>query len=79
MNARAKEPKPPRVTPPEPESEETADGDRLDEESPLKNNDDEPRPPPPDEDPRGGHPALVCKSAATPGRFGPQFSSGIST
>lgn len=35
-NARAKEPNPPRVTPPEPESDEAAAGERLDEESPLK-------------------------------------------
>src|SRR5260370_20093850 len=34
VNARANEPKPPRVTPPEPESDEVPDGERLDEGSP---------------------------------------------
>ena len=83
MNARANEPNPPRVTPPELESDEVADGGRLDEESPLKKllrDHDPPDEPwlPPDEDPRGGHSARVCRSAAIPGRFGPQFSPGIS-
>ncbi|MDB5638504.1 MAG: hypothetical protein JWP51_3412 [Bradyrhizobium sp.] len=68
MKARANEPNPPRVTPPEPESDEMPEGERLDEESPLKKllRDDEP-PDPPDEELRGGHPAPVCKSAAVPG------------
>lgn len=36
VNACANEPKPPRVTPPEPESDdEVAEGERLDDESPL--------------------------------------------
>jgi hypothetical protein len=35
-NARANEPKPPRVTPPELASEEVADDERLDELSPPK-------------------------------------------
>jgi len=37
VNARANEPKPPRVTPPEPESDEVPDAERLDEESLPKN------------------------------------------
>jgi hypothetical protein len=81
-NARANEPKPPRVTPPELESDEVPDGERLDEESPLKKllrDDDPPDGPwPPDEDPRGGHSVLVCSSDVMPARFGPQFSPGIS-
>lgn len=53
----ANEPNPPRVTPPEPESEDVPDDAWLDEEeSPLKKleRDDQypPCPPPPDEDPR---------------------------
>jgi hypothetical protein len=77
-NARANEPKPPRVTPPALESDEEADGERLDEElSPNKllREDEPPHEPwpPPDEYPRGGH-----SSDAIPGRFCPQFSPGIS-
>ena len=82
MNARANEPKPPRVTPPEPESDKVPDGERLDEESLLKkllreDPPDQPRPPL-DEDPRGGHSALVWSpdGAAIPGRVS-QFSLGI--
>lgn len=79
MNARANDPKPPRVTPPEAESDEVPGAERLDEESllnkPLRDDD---RPEPPlDEDPRGAHPALVCNPDATPGRFCSQFSLGI--
>jgi hypothetical protein len=84
VNARANEPKPPRVTPPEPESDKVPDGERLDEESLLKKllRDDDPpdQPRPPlDEDPRGGHSALVWSpdGAAIPGRVS-QFSLGIS-
>lgn len=56
----------------------------LDEESPLKKllrDDDLPEKwPPPDEDPRGRHSLLVGSpdGAAIPGRFGSQFSLGIS-
>src|SRR5260370_11886510 len=65
VNARANEPKPPRVTPPEPESDKVPDGERLDDESLLKKllrDDDPPDQPRPalDEDPRGGPSALVC-------------------
>jgi len=82
VNARANEPKPPRVTPPEPESDEVPDADRLDDESLLKRllrDDDPPDPPrlPLDEDPRGGHSALVCNPDAIPGRFCSQFPLGI--
>jgi len=78
-NARANEPKPPRVTP---DSELLSlDATRLDEESPLKKllrDHDPPDPPwPPPEEPRGAHTAPACWSAAIPGR-GPQFSPGIS-
>ena len=84
MNACANAPKPPRVTPPEPESDEVPDEERLDEVSPLKkplreDPPDEPWPPS-DEDPRAEHSALVCSpdGAAIAGAFGPQFSRGIS-
>jgi len=82
VNARANEPKPPRVTPPEPESDEVPDADRLDDESLLKRllrDDDPPDPPrlPLDEDPRGGHSALVCNPDAIPGRLCSQISLGI--
>src|SRR6266403_589068 len=82
VNARANEPKPPRVTPPEPESDEVPDADRLDDESLLKRllRDDDPPDPPPlplDEDPRGGHSALVCNPDAIPGRLCSQISLGI--
>jgi hypothetical protein len=84
VNACANEPKPPRVTPPEPESEEVPDDAWLDEESPLKkllreDPPDEPWPPP-DEDPRGGHPAPDCTpdGAAIPAAAGVQLSLGIS-
>ena len=84
VNACANEPNPPRVTPPEPESDDVPDEEWLDE-SPLKKllRDDDPPDEPwllPDEDPRGGHSAPVCSpdGAAIPGRFGPQFSPGIS-
>jgi hypothetical protein len=79
--ARANEPNPPRVTLPEAESDEVADGERFDEESPPKkllrddHPPDQPRPLP---DPLGGHSALGCKSDAIPGRLGPQFWLGIS-
>jgi hypothetical protein len=81
-NARANEPKPPRVTPAEPASDEVPDGERLDEESPLNKllRDDPPPEPwsPPDGDPCDGQLVLVCRSDAIPGRFGPQFAAGIS-
>ena len=83
MKACANEPKPPRVTPPEPESDdEVPVGERLDEESPLKKlvrEDDAPDEPWPalEEAPRGEHPT-AAGDAAMPGRFGSQFSAGIS-
>jgi len=84
VNACANEPNPPRVTPPEPESDEVPDEEWLDE-SPLKKllRDDDPPDEPwllPDEDPRGGHSAPVCSpdGAAIPARLGSQFSLGIS-
>jgi hypothetical protein len=57
-NACANEPKPPRVTPPDPESDDVPDAEWLDEESPekklLREDVPPPEPPrPPDEDPRG--------------------------
>jgi len=83
VNARANEPKPPRVTAPEPESDKVPDGERLDEESLLKkllrdDSPDQPRPPLV-EDPRGQHSALAWNpdDAAIPGRVS-QFSLGIS-
>ena len=85
MNACATPPKPPRVTWPEPESDEVPDDAWLDEESALKKllrDDDPPEEPwpPLDEDPRGRHSLPVCspEGAAIPGRFGSQFSLGIS-
>ena len=85
MNARANEPKPPRVTWPEAESDGVPDDAWLDEESLLKKllrDDDPPEEPWPllEEDPRGRQSALVCtpEGAAIPGRFGSQFSPGIS-
>ena len=55
MKACANEPKPPRVTPPDPESDGVPDGEWL-EESPLykpERDDDPPEPPwPPDDEPR---------------------------
>jgi hypothetical protein len=86
VNAWANEPKPPRVTWPEPESEDVPDDAWLDEESPLKKllRDDDPPEEPwlllPEDDPRGRHSLLVGspEGAAIPGRFGSQFSLGIS-
>jgi hypothetical protein len=82
VNARANDPKPPRVTPPEVESDEVPGAKRLDEESllnkPLRDGDPpEPPRPPLDEDSRGVHSALVCNPDAIPGRFCSQFSLGI--
>jgi hypothetical protein len=84
VNACATEPNPPRVTPLEPESDDVADEEWLDE-SPLKKllRDDDPPDEPwllLDDDPRGGHSAWVCSpdGAAIPGRFGSQLSLGIS-
>jgi len=79
-NARAKEPKPPRVTPPELASAVLADDVRLEELSPPKklNRDDAPYPPP--DDPRGAQPVLFCgtEGAAIAGGIGWQFWLGIS-
>jgi hypothetical protein len=64
--AYASEPKPPRVTWPDPESELVPNADLPDEESPPKKllREDDPPPPPwlPEDDPRGGHSALPCNS-----------------
>jgi hypothetical protein len=82
--ARANEPNPPRVTPPEPDSEAVLDDELLDEESPpkkLRRDHAPPDPPwPPDEDPRDEHAVLVwgTDGAAIPGDFGSQLSRGIS-
>ena len=85
VNARAKEPNPPRVTPLEPESAEAPEDERLDEVSPLKKllrDHDPPQPPwpPLEEDPRGGQSVPACGNdgAAIPAPFGSQFSPGIS-
>lgn len=85
-NPRAKEPNPPRVASPEPDSPDVPDDDeRFDEASPPKKllrDHDPPEPPwpPLEEDPRGGQPAPVCGNdgAAIPAPFGSQFSPGIS-
>jgi hypothetical protein len=84
VNVCANEPNPPRVTPPGPESDDVPDEEWLDE-SPLKKllREDDPPDEPwllLDDDPRGGHSALVCSpdGAAIPGRLGSQFSPGIS-
>jgi len=86
-NACAKPPKPPRVTPLEPESEELADDECPDEESPPKKlNPDEPREPPPPDEPRDDEQGVVVcgtAGAAIPGGgvwgdAGPQPSRGIS-
>ena len=81
VNARANDPKPPRVTPPEVESDEVPGAERLDEESlldkPLRDGDPPELPRPLDEDPRRAHSALVCNPDAIPGRFCSQFSLGI--
>ncbi len=81
-NACANDPNPPRVTPPEPASDEAPDGERPDELSPPKKllRDDDPpdQPwPPPDEDPWGEHSTGGCKSDAIPGRSVAQFSRGM--
>jgi hypothetical protein len=83
VNACANPPNPPRVTPPEPESDEVPAEEWPDEVSPLKKplRDAPPEAPwpPLDEDPRGGHSALVCgpDGVAIPGRLCSQFSPGI--
>jgi hypothetical protein len=76
-NAWAKEPKPPRVTPPEPESDDVPDDEWL-EESLLKKLDrDDQREPLPLEEPRLLlHVVLVCPGIAPGG--GSQFCRGIS-
>jgi len=77
-NACANPPKPPRVTPPEPASDEVPDDERFEEASLLKKLLRDPIWLPLDEDPRGRHPALPGKSDAIPGRFSSQVSDGIS-
>jgi hypothetical protein len=84
-NARANEPKPPRVTLPEPESEAVPDDVRLAEVSPPKKllrdqyPPDEPWPPLPDDDPRGAQsaPDGGWPGAAIPGDVGAQLPLGI--
>ena len=77
--ARASEPKPPRVTLLELESDEVAPADPPDDELPKKLYRDE-RPPPPPEELRVEHPGLACGSAgaAIVGEAGSQLSRGIS-
>jgi hypothetical protein len=79
-NERANEPKPPRVTPLEPESDDVADDEWLDEESPLKKLLREDDPLPPDDELRGLQSVFACGNAgaAIPGDVGGQFSPGIS-
>jgi hypothetical protein len=80
-NARANEPKPPRVTLPEPESVDVADAERPGEVSlPKKLTRDHDRPYPPPDDPRDEQPVLLCgiAGAAIPGGVGWQFPPGIS-
>jgi hypothetical protein len=77
-NACANPPNPPRVTPPEPASDEVPDDERLEEASLLKKPLRDPKWLPPEEDPRERQSALVCKSDAIPGRSVAQFSRGIS-
>jgi hypothetical protein len=84
-NECANEPKPPRVTPLDPESDDVADDEWLDEESPLKKllREDDPPPPapePPEDEPRGLQSVFACGSAgaAIPGDVGWQLSPGIS-
>ena len=77
----ANEPNPPRVTPPEPESDELPDPAWLDAESLLKKlerEDHDPPWPPPDEVPRCEQSVPVTAAAATPGAEGWQFWRGIS-
>jgi hypothetical protein len=87
-NAWARPPKPPRVTPPEPESEEPVDDEWLDDESPPKKlYPDDLREPLPDEpcDDDDEQDVVVCGSAGAaipgggvPDEAGPQLSRGIS-
>lgn len=84
--ARANEPKPPRVTPPEPESEDVPDEAWLDEEESLlkKLVRDQPPPEPPwppdDVEPRCEQSVPVCgiAGATIPGEAGRQLWRGIS-
>ena len=85
MKARANEPKPPRVTLPEPESEAVADDEEPAAAPPLKKLlRDHPLPPPPPRaplavDPRDAQSALACGSdGAIPGEPGSQVPRGIS-
>ena len=82
-NERANEPKPPRLTPLDPESDDVADDEWLDEESlekKLLREDDPPLPEPPDDELRGLQSVFACGNAgaAIPGDVGWQFSPGIS-
>lgn len=75
----ANEPKPPRVTPLVPPSDELAEVEWADE-SPLKKLDlDDHRPPlPPLDEPLLVQGVLGCACAATPGEAGSQLMPGIS-
>src|SRR5438874_1439771 len=74
-----KEPKPPRVTPPEPESDDAPDDEWVAESLLKKLDRDDHREPPlaPDELPLPLHAVLVC-AGAVPGGGGSQFCRGIS-
>ena len=79
-NERANEPKPPRVTPLDPESDDVADDEWLEEESLEKKLLREDDPPPPDDELRGLQSVFACGNAgaAIPGDVGWQLSPGIS-
>ena len=84
VKARANEPKPPRVTLPEPESEAVADDEAPACEPPLLKKLRDPPPPPLDVDPRGAQSPLACGSGvpipgdAIPDALGSQVPRGIS-
>ena len=82
-NECANEPKPPRVTPLDPESDDVDDDEWLDEESlekKLLREYDPPPPEPPDDELRGLQSVFACGNAgvAIPGDVGWQLSPGIS-
>lgn len=79
-NECAKEPKPPRVTPLEPESDEVPDDEWLMESLLKKLERDDHREPPLPEEPRLllAQAVVVCVGAAPPGGGGSQFWRGIS-
>ncbi len=71
------EPKPPRLTPPEPESDDVPDEEWL-EESLLKKLDRDEPPPPPEELRLLLHEVLACTAGSVPTGEGSQFCRGIS-